>query len=83
MTIQKNRVYSKNRYYLKSGKFGYYFYDDLVMIDMTLEMILSKLNSNELKQLKQSNSIKNLTKEVLNLKNEIILLTEVSENEIK
>ena len=37
MTIEK-------RYELKLGKFGYYFYDTVVSIDMTLEMVLNRLN---------------------------------------
>ena len=44
-------LYNKNtkRYELKSGKFGYYFYDNQVKVDLTLEMILNKLNMYEIR----------------------------------
>jgi len=37
-----------NRYKLKKGKFGCYFYDSVLETEMTLEIVLNRLNdSNE------------------------------------
>lgn len=33
-----------NRFELRTGKFGFYFYDKQIKIDLSLDMILKKLN---------------------------------------
>ena len=45
------QLYNANdkRYEIKSGKFGYYFYDKQKKKDLTLEMILNKLNMYEIR----------------------------------
>ncbi len=35
------------RYKLKKGKFGCYFYDSKVKVDLSLEMVLNRLNLND------------------------------------
>lgn len=65
------------RYELKTGKFGYYFYDSMIQIDMSLEMVLNRLNyGNEQfdKYLESTNEQLNI---INKLKRKIILLNEV------
>lgn len=61
------------RYKLKSGKYGYYFYDSMVKVDMTLDMVLNKLNTYE--SLREKRNF--LVNEVIQLRNKILLLNEV------
>ena len=35
------------RYKLNIGKFGHYFFDTLMNVDLNLEMVLNRLNRNE------------------------------------
>lgn len=62
------------RYELKIGKFGYYFYDSKVEIDLSLEMLLNKLNLNDnrITLLQDTNGLK--TVEIYELKDDIIEL---------
>lgn len=64
----------KNRYELKKGKYGCYFYDSTVLVDMTLEMVLNKLNEYEFLREKRNF----LINEVLQLRHKIVLLKEVN-----
>ena len=57
-----------NRYELRKGKFGCYFHDNFVMVDMNLEMVLNRLNRSESNRLSQLASIKHLQKEIFTLK---------------
>lgn len=41
-----------SRYKLKKGKFGCYFFDSIIRIDLNLEMVLNKLNRYETLQSK-------------------------------
>lgn len=61
----------KNRYILKKGKFGFYYYDSYVNVDCNLEMILNRLNgmSNTIDKLRVNKSV--LTTEVFNLKEKL------------
>ncbi len=56
------------RYELRKGKFGCFFHDNFVMVDMNLEMVLNRLNRSESNRESQLRTIKNLQKEVFNLK---------------
>jgi len=53
------------RYELKLGKYGMYFYDNVLNIDLTLNMILDKLNysdkllNDRLLKINKLNTIKN------------------------
>jgi len=67
------------RYKLRKGKFGCYFYDSKVEIDLTLEMLLNRLNMYENRLSHQYDRNNAMTKEVYNLKDEIIEL----KNELK
>ena len=56
------------RYKLLSGKFGYYFYDSKTKKDLTLEIVLNRLNDYEIKTNKQYKKLENLRKEFYKLK---------------
>jgi len=62
------------RYKLRKGKFGCYFYDSKVEIDLTLEMLLNRLNmyDNRLNHQYDRNNV--MTREIYNLKDNIIEL---------
>lgn len=60
------------RYSLHKGKYGCYFHDGMVKIDMTLEMVLDKLN--RIEALREHRNF--LINEVSQLKNKIVLLKE-------
>ena len=62
------------RYKLKRGKFGCYFYDSKVEIDLSLEMILNRLNLNENRLSHQFDRNNAMTQEIYNLKDDIIEL---------
>ena len=60
------KLYNKTgkRYQLKSGKFGYYFYDKQVDIDLNLEMVLNRLNLSEIKILSGYHKASKLRREL-------------------
>ncbi len=61
----------QNRYELRKGKFGCYFHDSEIMVDMSLEMVLNRLNISERNRESQLKAIKYLNKEMFDLKNTI------------
>ena len=68
---------NQNRYELKSGKFGYYFYDNDIQIDLSLNMVLTKLNYCN-NRINESELItRKLTDRNYILKNKINLLKEL------
>lgn len=62
------------RYELKIGKYGHFFYDSKVEVDLSLEMLLNRLNMYENRLNHQYDRNNFMTKEVYNLKDEIIEL---------
>ena len=62
------------RYKLKKGKFGCYFYDSKVEIDLSLEMVLNRLNITDNRLSYQYNQNNAMTQEIYNLKDDIIEL---------
>lgn len=65
---------NKPRYKLLKGKYGCYFYDSVVNIDLTLDMLLNKLNRLEKIRIQKNY----LINEVRRLKDKIVLLNEVN-----
>lgn len=65
------------RYELKTGKFGYYFYDTVVSIDMTLEMVLNRLNYGHERLEKFLESTNEQLNKINHLNRKIIMLNEV------
>ena len=55
------------RYLLKIGKFGYYFYDSEMNIDLSLEMVLNRLNNSKTALDKLRIKYNNLNIEILEL----------------
>ena len=68
-----------NRYELKIGKFGYYFYDSFVQIDMSLEMVLKRLNYNHKQLDKFIESTNKQLNIIIGLNRKITLLNEVKQ----
>jgi len=62
------------RYKLKKGKFGCYFYDSKVEVDLSLEMLLNRLNTYEFRLIHQYDRNNIMTKEIYNLRDNIIEL---------
>lgn len=62
-----------HRYSLLKGKYGCYFHDTHINVDLTLEMVLNKLNRNE--SLKEQKNF--LINEVNQLKKKLSLIPEV------
>ena len=58
----------QTRYKLKISKFGFYFLDSKTKNDLTLEMVLNRLNNYEININKQYNKLNNLKKELYKLK---------------
>lgn len=65
------------RYELKLEKFGYYFYDTIVSIDMTLEMVLNRLNHSHNRLEKFLESTNEQLNKINHLNRKITLLQEV------
>ncbi len=59
------------RYKLNIGKFGHYFYDSMIQIDMSLESVLNRLNflDKELDKWKKTSLNKSI--EIVKLKKEL------------
>ena len=68
-----NKRCTLKRYTLHKGKYGCYFHDGMVNIDMTLEMVLDKLN--RIEALRENRNF--LINEVSQLKHKITLLNEL------
>ena len=62
------------RYKLKKGKFGCYFYDSKVEVDMSLEMLLNRLNTYEYRLNHQYDKNNLMIQEIYELKDNIIEL---------
>lgn len=68
---------SQNRYELKSGKFGWYYYDNTIQIDMTLNMTLSRLNRSENEITLMRKTITKHQNQINNLKNKLTILDSI------
>ena len=68
---------TEKRYELKIGKFGYYFYDNIVSINMTLEMVLNRLNYGHIRLEKFLESTNEQLNMINRLNRKITLLKEV------